>query len=110
MHLYQTRRGLRNKDLLLSIIVFVALIVLFSYALGGAMRQNEENQQQTLREAIVRAAVTCYAVEGRYPESLDYLCEHYGVIIDEARFAVRYDVFASNLMPDVSVTLLGGRQ
>ena len=50
-----------------------------------------------------RAAVACYAAEGIYPPTLEYLEEHYGVQVDRERYTVVYDVFASNLMPDVTV-------
>lgn len=61
-----------------------------------------------LERAFRRAAVTCYAVEGKYPPSLDYIRENYGVSYDERRYAVRYDAFASNVMPSVTVTRVGG--
>ena len=44
-----------------------------------------------------------YAVEGKYPESLDVLEQEYGVQINHARFIVTYDVFASNQLPDITV-------
>lgn len=56
-----------------------------------------------LEEALTRAAVACYAAEGAYPQSVDYLQEYYGVRIDEERFVVVYDAFAENLMPDITV-------
>ena len=43
------------------------------------------------------------SIEGRYPPSVQYLQEHYGVQIDEDRYYVFYDGFASNLMPDITV-------
>ena len=66
-----------------------------------AGRQNEGRAQ--LEDAIRRAAVACYAAEGIYPPDLTYLEEHYGVQVDEARYTVDYNVFASNLMPDITV-------
>ena len=29
--------------------------------------------------------------------------EHYGIQIDEERYLVRYEIFAENLMPDITV-------
>ncbi|MFA6948020.1 MAG: hypothetical protein WCQ72_03485 [Eubacteriales bacterium] len=60
-----------------------------------------------LRCAIERAAVSCYATEGVYPPTLDYLCENYGVSVDISRYAVDYDCFASNIMPSVIVSGVG---
>ena len=68
-----------------------------SGTVGDTGRRNAE-------EAVRRAAVTCYALEGSYPESYDYLRERYGVRVNENRYDVHYSVFASNLMPDITVT------
>jgi len=55
-----------------------------------------------LELAVRRSAVACYAAEGIYPPTLDYLVEHYGVQIED-QYIVYYDIFASNLMPDITV-------
>lgn len=60
-----------------------------------------------LVEQVRRAAVACYASEGRYPQSLSHLEEEYGLRYDKERFIVRYDAFASNIMPDIGVHVRG---
>ena len=69
--------------------------------------QSEQGVQQ-LEEALRRAAVSCYAAEGRYPPEVAYMQQYYGVQIDESRYMVHYRVFAENLMPEISVTELAG--
>lgn len=61
-------------------------------------------QTQFVVDAVHYAALTCYAVEGAYPTTLEYLRTHYGLAYDQDRYMVRYDAFGSNLMPDISVT------
>ena len=79
------------------------LLLWFFTALGNlASGQGEEGREQ-LELALRRAAVACYAAEGVYPPTLDYLTQHYGVQIQSERYAVFYDVFAENLMPDITV-------
>lgn len=56
-----------------------------------------------LRQTVLTAAVQCYAVEGAYPPSLDYLQQNYGVQINRQRYIVTYEVFAANVLPDVAV-------
>jgi hypothetical protein len=68
-----------------------------------AAAQNEAEATRTLEDSIKRAAISCYAIEGCYPPTLDYLRENYGVYIDDEKYMVYYDVFASNLMPDITV-------
>ena len=65
----------------------------------GYARQGKEQ----LTDAIRKAAVACYAAEGAYPPTLGYLQEHYGLQIDEDRYAVFYEIFAQNMMPDITV-------
>ena len=64
--------------------------------------QAREGRQQ-LEDALRRSCVACYASEGIYPPSLAYLQEHYGVQIDESRYTVFYEVYADNLMPEITV-------
>ena len=61
-------------------------------------------QTQFVYDAVHNAALTCYAVEGAYPEDLDYLREEYGLAYDQSRYMVTYDAFASNLVPEIYVT------
>lgn len=45
-----------------------------------------EQAEQSLRTAVLDAAVQCYALEGAYPQSLSYLEENYGVQVNHSRF------------------------
>ena len=85
-------------------VILAAALLLGSVQLYGLVtRDMGEQAAAALRQAVVDAAVQCYAVEGKYPESLDVLEEEYGVQINHTRFIVTYDVFASNQLPDVTV-------
>lgn len=81
----------------------VAVLLMFLTGLSNLDRGRTEEGRQQLEDALRRAAVACYAAEGIYPPDLDYLKEHYGVQVDEENYAVFYEVFASNLMPDITV-------
>ena len=107
MHLYEKPRGL-NRSLIFAIIVFALLVVFFLASLFSATERNDARETEMVASAIQRAIVTCYAVEGKYPPSLSYLYENYGVRVDESRYAVFYDVIAANVMPSVQVVRAGG--
>ena len=62
-----------------------------------------EQDKTQLENALKNAAVSCYAIEGTYPPSAEYLIENYSVQVDEERFAVKYEFYGSNLMPDITV-------
>ena len=80
-------------------------LMLFWFLLGihRLEQTRAAEEQQLLEDALRRGAVVCYAAEGFYPPDTDYLCEHYGIVIDESRYLVVYDAFASNLMPEIKV-------
>lgn len=81
----------------------VLALVLFAGALDSLTVGRSAEDLRQLEEALRRGCVSCYAVEGRYPPDLDYLKDRYGIQVDEDRYAVAYDVFAPNLMPDITV-------
>ncbi len=87
----------------LSLAVFVLVLALFGAGTVLFAKRAEENGAETLRSSIGRASVQCYAIEGRYPPSIKYLEENYGLQIDQERYNVFYSGFASNIMPDITV-------
>lgn len=90
------------RALLLPALI-VAVLVGFTTALDNLTDGRRQEDLAQLETALRRAAVACYAVEGSYPQDLDYLKDRYGVQIDETRYAVDYRVFGSNLMPSITV-------
>ena len=81
----------------------VAALLWFATAVDGLNTGRAEEDLRQLEETLRRGCVACYAAEGAYPTSLDYLKERYGVQIDEERYTVYYSAFAENLMPDITV-------
>lgn len=89
---------------LLALPVAGALLLMgFASAVNGLDRDSREESKRQLEEALRRGCVACYAAEGIYPPDLDYLKEHYGIQVDEEAYVVYYDIFAENLMPDITV-------
>ncbi len=84
------------------VVFLLILVALFIGTRNLAGDTGAEGQRAT-QQAIERAAVLCYATEGFYPPSLEYIEQNYGVQIDKGLYTVRYDVFASNVMPVVQV-------
>ena len=86
-------------------LIAAAFLVWFCLSMGGLNSGQGETGRQQLEDSRRRAAVTCYASEGIYPPDTDYIAEHYGVTIDDDRYVVFYDIFAENLMPDITVIM-----
>ena len=107
MHFYEKPRG-QFRSLIVAIAVFALIAAFFLAALFSTSQRNDARETELVHAALQRAIVTCYAVEGKYPPSLAYLYDNYGVSVDESRYAVFYDVIASNVMPSIQVTRIGG--
>ena len=97
---------MNRRDLikLLAIVAVLAAVVLLVNRIDSAQGAAETD---IVRDAVKNAALTCYAVEGAYPDSVDYLREHYHLAYDEDRYMITYDAFASNMIPDIWVTEKG---
>lgn len=84
-------------------VIVLAVFGAFFYGLRNVTSELSEQGKTKLEEAVRRAAVACYAAEGAYPPSIEYLEAHYGLTVDESRYIVHYDVFADNILPDITV-------
>lgn len=91
---------------LLSATVFTAVIFLFLSGVNKVALNNDVSALEAMRQSLYKAAIACYASEGAYPESYEYIAEHYGIQIDAEKYTVHYEIFASNIMPDITVVKL----
>ena len=96
-----------NKRDILKLAAIVAMIAVMVMVFGrvGSVEGREENE--TVREAVKNAALTCYAVEGMYPDDLNYLIEHYNLSYNKDRYIVYYEPLASNVIPSIKVVERG---
>lgn len=95
---------------IVAVVAFAALIAVFCLLVTQAGDRGADNERELVRSAVKNAALTCYAVEGAYPEELDYLRENYGLAYNTEVYVVHYDAFASNIMPDIQVSERGRQQ
>lgn len=86
-----------------SALVILGVLLCFLLALSRLEAGRQEAGKQQLEDALRRGAVACYAAEGFYPPSVDYLVEHYGLCYDGDAYLVHYELAASNLMPEITV-------
>lgn len=91
------------KNTVLPVGLFVLCAALFGWGISTLGATTQEERVDSLRKAIMRAAVQCYALEGQYPPNLAYLSEHYGLALDTENYIIDYQIFASNIMPVVLV-------
>ena len=93
--------------LLLPILTFVPVMVLFVYGISSVSLTSRTKARESLEETLNRDIVHCYAVEGVYPPSLDFIEQNYGLEYDTDMLYVDYVPIASNIYPDVTVIDIG---
>ena len=98
-----------NKKDVASIAIFIVLILSFVLLINSITTKNNGRELQIVRDAVKNAALTCYAVEGVYPDDIEYLREHYHLSYNEEKYHVFYEPLASNLMPSIKVAERGGK-
>lgn len=85
------------------IALWLGTLVLFGLFLAKLEDGQQEEGRRQLEEAVRRAAVSGYALEGVYPASIEQMKKEHGLRYDESRYVVYYEYTASNLMPQITV-------
>ena len=91
-------------------ILVIVLVLVSAIVLSGRISNNQQTaESEIVRQSIKDAAINCYAVEGAYPDDLEYLRENYMLAYNEDRYFVTYESFSSNHIPDIYVTERGAQ-
>lgn len=85
------------------IFILLTVAACFLAAVSQLETRHQALGKQQLEQTLRRTAVSCYAAEGFYPPSVEYMQRHYGLQFEEENYVIRYERFASNLMPDITV-------
>ena len=101
-HIRKNRYG----QILLSLCIFLIFMAVFWLGIQSVSSVTQETEMENIENAVVQSAVLCYGTEGAYPESLDYLKEHYGLRYNEEKYIVDYEIVAKNIRPQVRVLRL----
>lgn len=88
---------------ILTLIFAAIFIIIFLRGIQSVDNMTYDEQSKSLENVLRKNIVHCYAVEGTYPPSLDYLQKHYGLYYDEDKFYVDYTSIGSNIMPDITI-------
>jgi hypothetical protein len=93
------------KQIQLAIMVIVSLLLVYFVVSGIASYDDHYSVAETERvEALIeRYVIQCYATEGAYPPNIQYLVEHYGLIINEDKYIYEYEPVAENIKPMIQI-------
>ena len=103
-HRFETQKSSQtSRNFFISIGCFIFIVILFIAGTSIVSDKTDNQEIQTLEQAVNRGIVHCYSIEGSYPESLDYLKDNYGLTYDDEKFFIDYQVLGSNIIPDVTI-------
>ena len=88
---------------LLGLAVFAAVAVWMVQGVREAAEVSDREGLRLAEQAVRQAAVSCYALEGTYPATYEELKASSGIAVDEEKYKVFYEIFASNIMPEITV-------
>jgi len=100
---HEREKNSRNLSLLIQIGIFFVSFALFAAGIQMLSSKSLDYQEENLKKAIMQDIVYCYAQDGRYPESLDYIRETCGLVYNEKLFFVDYRPYGNNILPDYTV-------
>ena len=90
-------------SMLLSIAVYMCVIVFVVVGIMSISKNSKSKEVEEITKQINKSISLCYAIEGTYPNDLKYLEENYGLEIDDDKYIIHYNLFASNIQPEVMV-------
>lgn len=104
MYRFQTSQQKKSRNpLWFSLLLFLLVILCFSYAASSFSESTRKRQKESLTQALNRNILYCYATQGHYPESLEAIQRDYGLIYDDSLFFVDYKIQGSNIYPEVTI-------
>ena len=104
MHrIFRAKRTSETIKVICFAAVVVVAVILVYIGLGNLGTTQEDKQIQIAQDAIVKAAVQCYALESQFPPSLQYLVDNYGLTLDQSKYVYHYRVIGSNMVPEIKV-------
>ena len=83
-----------------------------AWALNGvreAARLSDAEERRQAERAVRETAISCFVLEGAYPATYEELKTYGGLAVDEEKYVVFYEIFASNLMPEITVVERRGK-
>ena len=94
----------KNKKLrYVSLIFVIAFIFMCIANIDGFWDGKQEKSTKSIEDAVRKMALECYALEGSFPPSVEYLKENYGLIVNNDAYFYHYQANGSNMPPDIRV-------
>ena len=93
-------------SMIVSLVIMGVLALVVIISVSNCTSSYDERRLDEIRSTVISSVSQCYALEGEYPADLGYLEDNYGLIMDRSQYIYHYELFASNIFPDVKVLYL----
>ena len=101
--LFSVKKEKHNIAHYIPVLLLITMVFEFAFFSNLALSDNSVRNREVLEKALNRSISQCYALEGMYPPSLDYLIDNYGLTYDSEHYFIDYRFIGSNLRPDVTI-------
>lgn len=101
--LFSVQKEKKNISHIIPLVLLVTILICFVIFADKMSDSNQKRGKDILENALTRSITQCYALEGMYPSSLDYLIDNYGLTYDADRYYIDYRFIGSNLRPDITI-------
>lgn len=96
-----------KRKLILPITTFCVMVMIITHFTGVIAHKSTIENAVVVEKNIRKAAIACYAIEGSYPQEIDYLEKNYGLLLDHSQYVISYESIGSNIMPAIAVVPVG---
>ncbi len=96
-------KNVLKNGLFWSALMFALVVYFMLFGVDNISSNVSSQQLEIIANSVRRSAVQCYALEGSYPEDLEYLVQAYGLQYDSGSYVVHYRSVGGNLLPEISV-------
>lgn len=87
----------------LKILLVTVILIVTVYAFNSTSSYSSKEDLQRISETISQLSLKCYSIEGKYPKDINYLKEHYGLLLNDDEYQVIYYYEGENLEPQIEV-------
>ncbi len=91
------------RTLIAALIIFAVIFLIAIIAINSVQVSRKAENAEIIETGVRRAAMECYANEGFFPNSIDYLIENYHLYTDNDHCIIHYSAVSSNIMPEIKV-------
>ena len=88
---------------ILKVLLLGIIIVITIYAFNSTSTYSSKEELNRISDTITELSLKCYSIEGKYPKNIEYLKEHYGLLLNDEDYQVIYYYEGDNLQPRVEV-------